>query len=214
MIGVNHLGHMLLVMELKDILFKSGSKDDPSRLIVTSGDIYKSLIWKNNLPKLENEDSWNRIWNILNKNVYKGHDAYSMSKLCNIWFTKQFAKKYCINNNNNNCIAVVLHPGVGPTDLMVDRNENGERIYSFMRKIVKKVILPIFSLISDNMEQLAYTQCYLSITNKYNLINGEYYRGTKIAYLRDIAKNDEYSKKMWDISVQIIQTVIPNYKVL
>ena len=82
--GVNHLGHMLLLMELKDLLLKNGKKNDPSRLIIVSGGIYKTLKWKGKLPKLDDQDSWDRIWNIKNNNVYQFRDAYSMSKLCNI----------------------------------------------------------------------------------------------------------------------------------
>ena len=203
--GVNHLGHMLLVMELKDLLFKNGNKNDPSRLIVVSGDIYKTLKWTGNLPKLNDDNSWDRIWNIDNEKVYQCSNAYSMSKLCNIWFANEFARRYC-DGDDRKCITVSLHPGVGKTDLGFDRDDQGNR--KALNWFLTNIAMPFFAIIGDTPGMLAYTQCWCAVTDYKNLKNGGFYRGTKLYDVLQIASSKEFGEKMWNISVHLIEKVI------
>nr|CAI5845777.1 unnamed protein product [Callosobruchus analis] len=73
-LGVNHMGHFLLTNLLLDVL-----KSAPSRIINVSSTAHRrGKINKNDL----NSDS-----------TYNAFDAYAQSKLANILFTKELAKK-------------------------------------------------------------------------------------------------------------------------
>nr|CAI5845776.1 unnamed protein product [Callosobruchus analis] len=74
-LGVNHMGHFLLTNLLLDVLKTSA----PSRIINVSSTAHRrGKINKNDL----NSDS-----------TYNAFDAYAQSKLANILFTKELAKK-------------------------------------------------------------------------------------------------------------------------
>lgn len=94
-IGVNHMGHFLLTNLLLDSLKAAA----PSRIVVLS--------------------SLAHIWGQINKddlNSEKGYNkfkAYSQSKLANVLFTRELAKRLENTGVTVNC----CHPGVVKTDL-------------------------------------------------------------------------------------------------
>lgn len=88
-LGVNHLGHFLLTNLLLDMLKASA----PSRIIVVSSSLHK--IGKINKDDLMSERSY---WRWL---------AYGQSKLANILFVRELAKKLIDTGVTVNC----LHPG-------------------------------------------------------------------------------------------------------
>lgn len=95
-LGVNHMGHFLLTNLLLDTLKQSS----PSRIVVVSsiahtrGDI--------NVTDLNSEKS------------YDEGAAYSQSKLANILFTVELAKRL----KSTGVTVNALHPGIVDTELM------------------------------------------------------------------------------------------------
>lgn len=95
-LGVNHMGHFLLTNLLLDKLKQSG----PSRIVVVSsiahtrGDI--------NVTDLNSEKS------------YDEGKAYNQSKLANILFSNELAKRL----KSSGVTVNALHPGIVDTELM------------------------------------------------------------------------------------------------
>uniref|UniRef100_A0A8C5RT60 Retinol dehydrogenase 14 n=1 Tax=Laticauda laticaudata TaxID=8630 RepID=A0A8C5RT60_LATLA len=93
--GVNHLGHFLLTNLLLGLLKSSV----PSRIVVVSSKLYK--YGEINFDDLNSELSYNKSF------------AYSRSKLGNILFTRELARRI----QNSGVTVNVLHPGIVRTNL-------------------------------------------------------------------------------------------------
>src|SRR5262249_7140815 len=89
---INHLGHFLLTQLLHEILVRSA----PARVVNVASDAHKGA--RNGLD-FDNLD-WQR-------GRYRGFQAYSRTKLMNILFTRELAKKYHPSQITADC----LHPG-------------------------------------------------------------------------------------------------------
>ncbi|CAH1402172.1 unnamed protein product [Nezara viridula] len=97
--GTNHLGHFLLTMLLLPILIQSG----PSRIINVSslGHTYCDSLFFDDINMEKNYDPWT---------------AYGRSKLANILFTLELAKRL----EGTEVKTVSLHPGVVYTEISRD----------------------------------------------------------------------------------------------
>jgi NAD(P)-dependent dehydrogenase (short-subunit alcohol dehydrogenase family) len=96
--GVNHLGHFALTMQLLDIIKKTPN----SRIVNVSSGAHKI----GNI----NFDDFN--WE---KRQYKAWRAYGDSKIANLYFTKELAER--ISNNGENILVTAAHPGWTATEL-------------------------------------------------------------------------------------------------
>jgi NAD(P)-dependent dehydrogenase (short-subunit alcohol dehydrogenase family) len=87
--GVNHLGHFLLTNLLLDLM-KAGS---PSRIVVVSSEAYK----------------WGQIYrdDLMSEKSYNKYRAYGQSKLANILFSNELAKRL----EGTGVTINSLHPG-------------------------------------------------------------------------------------------------------
>ena len=94
-IGVNHLGHFLLTNLLLDLIKSSA----PSRIINLS-----SLA--HNYGKINKED-------LMSEKSYNQITAYCQSKLANILFTRELAKRL----QDSKVTAYAVHPGTVKTEL-------------------------------------------------------------------------------------------------
>lgn len=95
-LGVNHVGHFLLTNLLLDLL-KSSS---PSRII--------------NVSSLAHTRGEINITDLNSEKSYDASKAYSQSKLANILFTRELAKRL----EGTKVTVNALHPGVVDTELM------------------------------------------------------------------------------------------------
>ena len=112
--GVNFLAHMYLAVSLKPLLDAAATDNEKSRLIVTSS-VTHSSIPSSRLPNVNsdiNSNEWKKTYDTTMDNVFTGAICYGWSKLCDLWFVKQFHKLY---DKEGKIIAVALHPGTGPT---------------------------------------------------------------------------------------------------
>ena len=148
-------------------------------------------------------DKCNKEFDINDPNKHELANAYFHSKMCNIMFTRQFAKLYPLNSDGTGILCVSLHPGVGPTNLLDDRDENGNPVNKY--GVLRGALLFIFSFFADNISQLAYTQCYLALTNPSELKHGGHYINKKIQNVYGgVCDNDNLCKQLWDKSLSII----------
>ncbi len=175
-IGVNHLGHFLLTKQLIDLLEKAS---EPRIINVSSAAHNRAKI---NFDTFKGE---------LGAEKYKGMVAYGQSKLANILFTKELAKKYpaiC-----SHC----LHPGVVSTEI-AKKNEN-KKIWGFIWRVFSPFML--------NTSNGAKTSIYLATSPDVLTINGKYFDKQKEKEPSAVAKNARLAQELWTISEELTRVI-------
>jgi len=118
---------------------------------------------------------------------YVGLGVYGTSKLCNILFTRELAKRLAGTGVTANC----LHPGFVGTRF-------GHNTTGFMAWAMK--IAQNFAL---TPEQGAETIIYLASSEDVEGKTGGYYEKKKLVQPSRAAQNDETARKLWDLSARI-----------
>ncbi len=119
---------------------------------------------------------------------YVGFPVYSKSKLCNILFNRELARRIAGTGVTANC----LHPGFVATRF-------GDDSGGLMRTVLK-VAKPIGAI---SPEEGAQTIIYLASSPQVNNVSGEYFYECKPATPTAEARSDEDAKRLWEISQQI-----------
>lgn len=168
-IGVNHLGHFLLTNELLELLKRASQ----GRIINLSSGAHKA-------GKIHFDDP-----NLTKRyNVVKG---YAQSKLANILFTKELARRLKDTNITVNCV----HPGAVGTNIGVDRGTG-------FGKTVHKLLRPFFRTPLEG----ASTAIYLASSKEASSSTGHYYIDNKIVPVSQRANDTELAAKFWMWSEQ------------
>ncbi|XP_004387638.1 retinol dehydrogenase 14 [Trichechus manatus latirostris] len=167
--GVNHLGHFLLTNLLLGLLKSSA----PSRIVVVSSKLYKH--GDINFEDLNCEQSYNKSF------------CYSRSKLANILFTRELARRL----EGTNVTVNVLHPGIVRTNL-------GRHIN------IPLLVKPLFNLVSwaffKTPLEGAQTSIYLACSPEVEGVSGKYFGDCKEEELLPKAMDESVARKLWDIS--------------
>ncbi|MFF2480758.1 SDR family oxidoreductase [Paenibacillus sp. NPDC058071] len=166
-IGVNHLGHFLLT----ELLLESLQQAPQGRIINVSSGAHKAgTIHFDNL----NLEKGYNVWK-----------SYSQSKLANILYTKELAKRLAHTNVTVNC----LHPGAVGTNFGVDRDTGfGKRVMALVK--------PFFL----TPEQGADTAIYLATEEEGGRVSGEYFVKRRIANVSTKAKDEASATRFWEWS--------------
>lgn len=167
--GVNHMGHFLLTMKLIDLFEDGGRIVNVASGAHKTGDIHFEDI---NLTK--------------GFNVIK---AYSQSKLANVLFTRELAKRLKNKNITVNC----CHPGAVATNIGISR-ETG------FGKTITEMLKPFF----QTPEQGASTAIFLATSEEVDSITGEYFYKCKIAKSSKRSKDMALAKRLFDFSEQLV----------
>ena len=171
-IGVNHLGHFLLTSLLIPTLEK-GVK--PRIVNVSSVAHYSGRI------------DFDRFTQ--NKGNYKGMAAYSASKLANVLFTNELAKKYPHIDSNS------LHPGVVSTGI---GNKNASGFVSIVWSLIK----PFAKSKSNGAKTSIYLASDPSVEGKSGLY---FHSDQKVKQASDSALDTDLAKKLWEYSEKAIK---------
>ncbi|XP_068420335.1 retinol dehydrogenase 14 isoform X2 [Eschrichtius robustus] len=167
--GVNHLGHFLLTSLLLGLLKSSA----PSRIVVVSSKLYK--YGDINFEDLNSEQNYNKSF------------CYSRSKLANILFTRELARRL----EGTNVTVNVLHPGVVRTNL-------GRHIH------IPLLVKPLFNLVSwaffKTPLEGAQTSIYLASSPEVEGVSGKYFGDCKEEELLPKAMDESVAGKLWDVS--------------
>ncbi len=168
--AVNHLGYFLLTTLLLDLLKKSA----PARIVSVSSEAHRSA--KMNWDDLQLTQGWSSI------------RAYGQSKLCNILFTRELARRLEGTRVTANC----LHPGViasgfGHTD--------GNGLISFAIKIASPFFL--------TPEKGARTQVYLASSPEVEGVTGKYFDKCKEKAPSRAAQETGAPERLWAISEEM-----------
>ena len=168
--GINHVGHFLLTTGLLDMM------GEGSRIVNVASGAHKT-------GKIHFDDI----------NLHKGFNvfkAYSQSKLANVLFTRELARRVKDRGITVNC----CHPGAVATNIGIDR-ETG------FGKTVTKLLKPFF----QTPEQGAATAVFLATDESVKDITGEYFYKCKIAKSSKRSKDMELAKRLFEFSEQLVQ---------
>ena len=119
---------------------------------------------------------------------YIGFPVYARSKLCNILFNRELARRI----TGSGVTANALHPGFVATRF-------GDNSGGLMRTVLK-VAKPIGAI---SPEEGAKTIIYLASSPEVADASGEYFYECKPAMPTAEARNDEDARKLWEISESI-----------
>ena len=168
--ALNHLAPFLLTHELRDLLVASA----PARVVTVSSGA--QAMGRIDLDDLQGERS------------YSGQRAYSQSKLANVLFTYELARRL----EGTGVTATVLHPGVVRTAF--GREDTGRLL---------RLMLPLVTPFMKTPEQGAATSIYLASSPEVAGATGAYFanrrpkRSSKVSYDLDLAR------RLWDVSAEL-----------
>lgn len=171
-IGVNHLGHFLLTNRLVDLLEKA---TEPRIVNVSSKAHYSGKI---RFDSFKGE---------LGAAKYKGMLAYAQSKLANILFTKELARRY------PNICSHSLHPGVVGTEI-AGKNDN---------KTSWRFLWKIFSPFMLSPNKGAKTSIFLATSPAVLKTNGKYFDKQKEVEPTPLANDVDLAKELWEVSEKL-----------
>lgn len=169
--AINHLGYFLLTNLLLDSL-KNAEK---ARIVSVSS--YAHYFSKPDFDNLQLEKA------------YKPLKAYAISKLANILFTFELAKKLKDTNITVNC----LHPGGVATNFANDST----KFFKFLFKIGKPLLI--------SAEKGAETSIYLATSPEVENITGKYFEKKKVKKPSKFALEEANWEKMWEISEKLCE---------
>ena len=170
-LALNHLAYFLLTNLLLDTLIASA----PARIINVSSDAHSR--GKIDFDNLEGERS------------YSSFGPYGNSKLANILFTTELARRL----EGTGVTVNALHPGFTRTGF-------GKNNPGFFMKIMG-VVVP---LIARSPEKGAVTSIYLASSPEVQSITGKYFVDCKVTQPALQATDSAVAKKLWDVSAEMV----------
>ena len=167
--GINHIGHFLLTTSLLDLM------SEGSRIVVVASGAHKT-------GKIHFDDI----------NLHKGFNvfkAYSQSKLANVLFTRELARRLKDKGITVNC----CHPGAVATNIGIDRDTG-------FGKTVTRLLKPFF----QTPAQGARTAIFLATDDSVADISGEYFYKCRIARSSKRSKDMGLAKELFEFSEKLI----------
>jgi NAD(P)-dependent dehydrogenase (short-subunit alcohol dehydrogenase family) len=164
-LALNHLAPFLLTILLRDRL-------EGARVVTTSSDAHKS--GHLDLDDLQSEQS------------YSPMRVYGTTKLCNILFTRELARR--APELDANC----FHPGVVRTGF--GKNENG----------IMKVLTTIGGPFLRSPERGARSLVWLALSEQAAGLTGEYVEDEKVVAPSAQARDDALAGGLWECSAELV----------
>ncbi|CAF0830986.1 unnamed protein product [Adineta steineri] len=197
--AVNHLGHFLLTNLLLDLMKKAPS----ARIINVSSVNHAYLMKKAPSARIINVSSVNHAflnitinWDDINfTKPYWKINAYSHSKLANILFTNELARRL----QDTNITANSLHPGVVRTEVI--RNILGH--YQIILNTILLLITPLWCCFTKSPEQGAQTSIYLASDRRLNHVTGKYFKECKEYPSSKTSLDQQAAKRLWKLSEEM-----------
>jgi len=169
-LALNHLNYFLLTHLLLDVLKSSA----PARVINVSSDAHRGA-------KIRFED-------IQYEKNYSGFTAYSQSKLCNILFTYELARRL----EGTGVTVNALHPGFVASEF---GKNNG-----FLMRLVLRLLTPVARSTNDG----ASTSIYLASSREVEGVSGKYFVDTREVDSDQNSYDLAAAEKLWNLSLEMI----------
>jgi retinol dehydrogenase 12 len=167
--AVNHMAYFVLANELRDSLFAAA----PARVVNTASDAHRRRV-------LDFDD-------LQSAKAYSAIKVYGQSKLCNILFTRELARRWSGTRVTANC----LHPGFVATRF-------GDGSGGLLSRIVS-----VAKMFAISPEKGAETIVYLASSPDVADVSGEYYFRCRPATPSAAARDDAAAKRLWTLSAKL-----------
>ena len=171
---VNHLGHFLLT----ELLLERLEASAPARIVNVASTAHKGAPRGLDFSDLQSERH------------YRAMPVYSKSKLANIYFTTELARRLAGRGVTANC----LHPGTVATGYGRDGDTTG--VFAFGLKVIKPFIL--------TAEQGARTSVYLASSPEVAGDSGRYFVRCRPRTPSKAARDDEAAARLWEASEKLV----------
>ncbi|MFO0548701.1 MAG: SDR family oxidoreductase [Polyangiaceae bacterium] len=168
--ALNHMGYFLLTAELLNVLKKTPG----ARIISTSSGAHNS-------GRIDLET-------FVKRNGRAGFSAYTASKLANILFTRELARRI----EGSGVVANCFHPGFVRTGFGVSNKD-----------ILGKAIGVVASIFGRTPEKGAETLVWLATSEEGGRVSGQYFFNNKVAKISKRAQDDVMAKKLWELSERL-----------
>jgi Dehydrogenases with different specificities (related to short-chain alcohol dehydrogenases) len=169
--ALNHLAYFLLTNLLLDRITASAS----ARIISVSSDAHSG-------GKIEFD-------NLQGERSYSGFGPYGNSKLANILFTIELARRL----EGTGVTVNALHPGLVNTGF--GKNNPG---------LLMKIMGIIIPLVARSPEKGAETSIYLASSAEVKNITGKYFVDCKVTQPAPQAADLSVARKLWDVSAEMV----------
>jgi NAD(P)-dependent dehydrogenase (short-subunit alcohol dehydrogenase family) len=170
--GVNHIGHFALTL----LLLKSLSKADSARIVMVGSGAH-------NVGRIHFDDI----------NLTKGYTvvrSYSQSKLANLLFTRELAKR--LKESGCDITVNIGHPGAVGTQMGVDRDTG-------FGKTIMRLLRPFFL----TPEQGARTAVYLATDDSVKDVSGAYFYKCQVWRSSKRSRDMQSAKRLFELSESI-----------
>ncbi|MCB0023281.1 MAG: SDR family oxidoreductase [Caldilinea sp.] len=173
--ALNHLNYFLLTRRLWETLVASA----PARIVNVSSDAHFS-------GKMNFDD-------LMGAQKYSSWAAYSQSKLANVMFTYELARRL----DGSDVTANVLHPGFVATGF--GRNNGG----------LWSMVMPLAHLFAKNPAKGAETSIYLASSPAVAQTSGKYFSDSKEKKSSDISYDVAAQQRLWEMSEAFVAAPQP-----
>jgi NAD(P)-dependent dehydrogenase (short-subunit alcohol dehydrogenase family) len=166
--ALNHIAAFLLTHELRDHIVEAG------RVVTVSsgGHRFAVVRWDD----LARQERWTNATLV-----------YGASKLCNLWFTREAARRFGARRITCNA----LHPGAVATSF----GASGSAIFRAGIRIARPFLRTV--------EQGAETAIYLASAPEVGGTTGAYFIDCKPATPSRAARDDDSARRLWELSEQL-----------
>jgi NAD(P)-dependent dehydrogenase (short-subunit alcohol dehydrogenase family) len=175
--ALNHLGYFLLTNLLLDVLISSGAPGDASRIV--------------NVASASHRGGHINFDDLQKKGRYRGMQAYGQSKLGNVLFTYELARRLERAGYSERVTANCLHPGFVDTNLAGD---NGWLI---------RLFLPLLRFFGRTPEEGAQTSIYLAASPEVEGVTGKYFVDCKPVPSDPASYDQTVAERLWKISAEM-----------
>lgn len=165
--AINHLGYFLLTNLLLDLLKKSA----PSRVINVASTAHR-------YGRLD-------IGGWVSGRDYSAFGAYANSKLANVLFTYELARRLEGTGVTANC----LHPGAVGTNLF---------------RGLPKLLQAVIALVTMNPARGARTSIYLASSSEVEGVSGKYFARRRPERSSDASYDREAAQMLWELSEDLV----------
>ncbi|WP_438003854.1 SDR family oxidoreductase [Sorangium sp. So ce321] len=173
--ALNHVAYFLLTTRLLDLLQKTPG----ARVVSTSSAGHR-------MGKVD-------LATIAKRDGRAGMRAYSDSKLANVLFTRELARRLAGSGATANC----YHPGFVHTGFA--RGFLGDR-----GPVTTWLVERAGRLLARSPEKGAETLVWLATSPESATFNGEYFYDLKVAPVSKVAQDDALARGLWKLSEQLV----------
>ncbi|XP_037342275.2 retinol dehydrogenase 12 isoform X2 [Pungitius pungitius] len=168
-IGVNHLGHLLLTSLLIGLLKRSA----PARIVVVSS--------------LAHNFGWIRFHDLHSQGSYNSGLAYCQSKLANVLFTRECARKLRGTGVTVNSV----HPGTVNSDLT-------------RHSTLMTIFFTVFSTFLKTPREGAQTSIYCAVADELHSISGKHFSDCAPAFVAPQGRSEDTARRLWVASCELL----------